>query len=92
MSTGEIVIAALTAIGLLLGIVKVWIQNQTDVAKIQVEILNIIKRCEQSDKALDSHKTEEHARYEEMRRENREDHQEMFKKIDQIILAKKSVR
>lgn len=85
MTTGEIVTAVLAVIGIVLGILKVWIQSQTDIAKIQIQIAEVNKRCDQGDEAMRTHKAEEHARYEEMRKENREDHRLLFNKFDEFL-------
>lgn len=85
MSTGEIVLAVLTCIGLLLGILKVWIQSQTDLAKVQAIITAINQRQDKSEAELEKHKRDDNFRYEQMRKENREDHRQLFEKIDKII-------
>ncbi len=78
MSTGEIVIAVLTTIGLVLGILKVWIQSQTELAQIKVSLTNM-------ENDLKQHKNDDNFRYEQMRKENREDHGKLFDKIDKIV-------
>lgn len=77
MSTGEIVIAVLTVISIILAILKVWIQSQTDFAKLQTQHLSLQNE-------LREHKQEDSERYERMRKENREDHGKLFDKIDEI--------
>lgn len=92
MTTGEIVISALTIIGLVLGILKVWIQSQTDLAKVQVLISAIHQRCDKSDADLEKHKQDDNFRYEQMRKENREDHHQLFEKIDNLAPYVKRTR
>lgn len=78
MSTGEIVIAVLTTIGLVLGILKVWIQSQTEIAQIKIGLANM-------EKEFNQHKVDDAQRYEMMRKENREDHGKLFDKIDNLM-------
>ena len=88
MTTGEIVMAILTTIGLVLGIIKVWTQSQTDIAQIKVHITALSDRIAKSDNDLKTHKDEDNLRYEQMRIENREDHGKLFEKIDKLIESK----
>lgn len=85
MSASEIVIITLTALALLFGIVKVWIQSKTDIAKIQVEIVQIKKEQKEHEDDLVVHKRENDKMFDKIHSENREDHQIMFRKIDSII-------
>ncbi|MBV5348912.1 hypothetical protein JZU61_04550 [bacterium] len=87
MSNGEMVIAILTTIGLILGILKVWIQSQTDIAKVQTQIMNLQERNTDTKNDLEKHKVDDQIRYEQMRRENREDHGKLFDKIDDLKKA-----
>lgn len=88
MTKGEMVIAVLTAIGIVLGLLKVWIQSQTDLAKIQIQITAVNQRCDKSDQDFKEHKTEDNKKYELMRKENREDHGKIFDKIDELIKSR----
>lgn len=81
MSNGEIVLASIAFIGLVLGILKVWIQSQTDIAQIKAKQSYI-------ENELKQHKQDDNLRYEQMRTENREDHQIMFRKIDKFLELK----
>lgn len=83
MSTSEII----ALIGIVLAIIKVWIQSQMDVAKIKVQIAEVNKRQDQTDEALKEHKQEDAKKLEIVRAENREDHQLLFKKIDDLVKA-----
>ena len=73
MTNGEMVTAVLTVIAIILGLLKVWIQSQTDIAKIQIQITEVNKRCDKSDIDLKDHKKEDDAKFERMRTENREE-------------------
>lgn len=84
MSTGEIVIAVLTTIGLVLGILKVWIGSQTELAKVQTQIISIKEQQSKTESDLKQHKEDDNLRYEQMRKENREDHGKLFDKIDSL--------
>ena len=96
MSASEIVIIALTTLGLLFGIIKVWIRSKTDIAgiqtqieidiaKIRTQIVAIEKKQDEHEKDLLLHKQEDEKRFEQFHKENREDHQIMFKKVDNIL-------
>jgi hypothetical protein len=88
MTNGEIIMAVIAIIGLVFGIVKVWIQSQTDIAQIKVQLTAISDRLTKSDNDLKTHKDEDNVRYEQMRKENREDHGKLFEKIDKLIESK----
>ncbi len=85
MTAYEIIVIVLTALGLLFGIVRVWIQSKTDIAKIQARIAEILKKQDEHERELRLHKQEDEKRFEQFHRENREDHQIMFKKMDALM-------
>ena len=74
MNTFEVIIVALTAIGLLGGIISVWIKTQIDLAKITVSITFLQKDLDRKELAILN-----------LEKENKEDHKLMFQKFDKII-------
>ncbi|HNX11607.1 MAG TPA: hypothetical protein PKH68_01335 [Paludibacteraceae bacterium] len=85
MSPFEIVSTIVAILGLAVLILKVWIKSQTDIAAIKVEINATNNRQKNMENDLKQHKLDDNFRYEQMRKENREDHGKLFEKIDKII-------
>ena len=52
MTAYEIIVIVLTALALLFGIVRVWIQSKTDIAKIQTEIASIKEKQKEHENDL----------------------------------------
>lgn len=89
MTTAETLTIVIAAAGLGLAILKVWIGSQTEIAKLQVQIVQLAQRQDKHDIDLKDHKEEDNSRYERLRKENREDHQIMFKKFDDFLREKR---
>lgn len=89
MTPFEIVSTIVAILGLAVLILKVWIKSQTDIAAIKVEITATNNRQQNIESDLKQHKIEDNFRYEQMRKENREDHGKLFEKIDTLILNSK---
>ena len=74
MTGFQIVIVALTTIGLIGGIISVWIKTQIDIAKINVTITFFQKDLDRKEFAICN-----------LERENKADHKIISDKIDTLI-------
>jgi hypothetical protein len=85
MTTYEIIAVVIAFLGIIVGIFKVWSKTQTDIAMINIEIENIKKENVKKEKDFSDYKTDTNKRFDQMHKENREDHQLMFKKLDALF-------
>lgn len=74
MTGFQIVIIVLTAIGLIGGIISVWIKTQIDIAKINVSITFFQKDLDRKEYAICN-----------LEKENKRDHETISEKIDLLI-------
>lgn len=81
MTPFEVFSTAISILGLLVLIIGFWIKSKVDIAQIQAQYSSLQNE-------LKEHKQEDNFRYDQMRKENREDHQLLFKKIDDLIKSK----
>jgi len=84
MSVYEIISIVIGFLGLAVLILKVWSKTQTDIAMLQIQIKNSDEKHLDRKKELDDHKAENERQLEKLHRENRQDHQTMFSKLDEI--------
>lgn len=71
-------------LGLIALILRVWSKTQTDIAMLQIQIKNSDEKHHDRKKELDDHKAENDRQIEKLHNENRQDHQLMFGKLDEI--------
>jgi hypothetical protein len=74
MTNFQIVVIVLTTLGLLGGIITVWIKTQVDIAKINVAITFFQKDLDRKEFAILN-----------LEKENKIDHQKISNKIDKLI-------
>lgn len=80
MTSFQIVVLILSALGLLGGIVAVHIKSQVDIAKLQVQIKSIDKDLDRKEIAICN-----------LEKRNHEEHTEITHKLDRLIEATKKL-
>lgn len=84
MTQFEIFSIVISIIGLLVLIIGFWIKSKVDIAQVQAQYSSLQNE-------LKEHKQEDNFRYDQMRKENREDHRLLFEKIDKLIIDNKPI-
>jgi hypothetical protein len=84
MTTYETISIIFIVLGLVAGIIKIYTKSQSDIAMINVRLKNTDTRIIALEKQFTDHVGDNEKEFERMHRDNREDFQRVFDRLDVI--------